>query len=265
MEPALVVGLLWLGFGIFHIGLAQPRLRSRLVGSLGEIGFRALFSLVAAILFTAVVRYYAAHRWEGAVGLGLGHVVMLRWLLMAVIAVGIALMTAGLVVYPRLPSSLFGQVIRTPYGIERITRHPFFAGLAMFGLAHMVLATRLVGAVFAFGLASISIVGAWQQDVKLLARRGWVYGEYLRVTSAVPFLAVLSGRQQLVWRELRVGAWLVGLGFAFLLRAGHGGLFAAGGNWIIAAVLGGAVVAALQSWRGARRRGSPLVAEQRSA
>jgi uncharacterized membrane protein len=265
MEPAVVVGLLWLGFGAFHIGLGSTSVRSRLVAGLGELGFTALFSVVATVWFTAVMRWYAAHRWEGAMGLGLGQVAMLRWLLMAVVGGGIVLMTAGLVVYPRLPSALFGQPIRAPHGIERVTRHPFFAGVAMLGLGHAFLATRLVGAVFALCLALVAILGAWHQDAKFLARRGWVYGEYLRVTSAVPFAAILSGRQQLVWRELPAGALLAGLAFAMLLRAGHAGLFAAGGTWIVVAVVGGGAIATLQSWRRARRLGAIPVAEPRSA
>src|SRR2546427_10312411 len=68
MEPALVVGLLWLSFGAFHIGLGTTSIRARLVAALGELGFTAVFSLVSAAWFTAIVRTYAAHRWEGAAG-----------------------------------------------------------------------------------------------------------------------------------------------------------------------------------------------------
>jgi hypothetical protein len=81
----------------------------------------------------------------------------------------------------------------------------------------------------------------------------------------VPFAAILSGRQQLVWRELPVGALLIGLGLAVLLRTVHAGLFSAGGTWIILAVLGGAAIAAVQSWRRARRHGATPVAHPRSA
>src|SRR6266478_2601711 len=244
MEPALVVGLLWLSFGAFHIGLGTTSIRARLVAALGELGFTPVFSLVSAAWFTAIVRTYAAHRWEGAAGLALGAVTPLRWLLIAVIAGAIVLMAGGLAAYPRMPS-----------GIERITRHPFFAGVTMLGLGHALLATRLVGAGFALGLALVAIVGARHQDAKFLARRGPAYEEYVRATSAIPFAALLAGRQRLIWRELPLRALLGGLGIALLLRAGHAGLFAAGGNWIVLAVVGGAGAATFQSWRRARRLG----------
>ena len=51
MEPAIIVGLLWLLFGGTHVGLATRRVRGRLVDVVGEGGFFALFSLVAALTF----------------------------------------------------------------------------------------------------------------------------------------------------------------------------------------------------------------------
>jgi uncharacterized membrane protein len=253
MEPALIVGLLWLGFGISHIGLATTAIRARLVARFGEAGFTAAFSIVAAAWFTAVVRYYATHRWEGAAGPALAAVAVVRWPMMAVIGAGIALMVAGLVAYPRLPSALFAQPIAPPRGVERITRHPFFVGVALLGLGHTLLATRLVGTVFALGLALVALLGAWHQDAKFLARRGRPYAEYLGATSTVPFAGVLAGRQPLVGRELPVGPLVVGVALALLLRAAHPVLFAHGGAWIVVVVLGGAGIATLQSFRRARR------------
>src|SRR5437899_13047458 len=60
--------------------------------------------------------------------------------------------------------------IRAPRGVERVTRHPFFVGVALLASAHVLLATRLVGAVFFAGLAALAILGAWHQDRTLPAR-----------------------------------------------------------------------------------------------
>jgi len=256
MEPALVVVGLWLLFGGTHIALASEPARRRLVARLGELGFTGLFFLVAATSFAALVAYYAAHRFDGAPGLALANVTGLRSMLMIMIVVGVTLLAPALVIYPRLPAALFGQPIRHPRGIERITRHPFFAGTALFALAHMLLATRLVGTVFFAGLALLSIVGAWHQDRKLLGRRGTAYAEYLAATSAVPFAAIVSGRQTLVWRELPLGALGLGLVVALALRTAHAAIFAHGGAWIIAVVVAGALIAGLNAWRRARRVGS---------
>lgn len=252
MEHVLVVTLLAILFDATHIGLASGRVRPVLVARLGERGFTAVYFVIASATFAGLIAYYAAHRFDGPAGLALG-ATALRWPLIGVVVVGMMLCTAGLVAYPALPSALFGQAIRTPRGIERITRHPFFVGTAMVFGAHTLLATRLVGAAFCAGVAVLAVVGAWHQDAKLRVRRGEAYGEYLATTSAVPFGAVIAGRQHIVWRELPVVALASGLGVAFVIRLVHESLFGRGGVWIIAAVFGGAITAALQSWLHARR------------
>jgi len=253
MEPALAVALLWLVFGGLHVGLATRRVRAALVARLGEVGFTAFFSVVATAFFTLLVRYYAGHRLEGSAGLALGHVTALRWALMAVIVFGVVLAMASLVTYPVSPMALFTATVRPPRGLERVTRHPFFMGFALAALAHVPLATRLVGAVLQAGLAALAIVGAWHQDRKLAALRGRPYDDYVAQTSAVPFGAILAGRQRLVWRELPYAALALCLAAAVWLRAVHGAIFDHGGAWVVGVVLGGAAAVGLVSWRRARR------------
>ena len=262
MEPALTTTLLVLLFGVLHIGLATRRVRGALVARLGEGGFTALFSVLASISFAVLVMYYAAHRFSGAPGLALGSEPVLRWMLMGVAVAGVALMVAGGLVYPGSPYDMFKTPIRGPRGLERITRHPFFVGVALFGIAHALLATRLVSAVVFAGLALIAILGAWHQDAKLLARRGRPFAEYLTATSAVP-LAV--GTWSDIWRELPWGALIAGVVVAYVLRSVHDSIFAHGGAWVILTVVGGAGVLTWQSWRRARRVGAPHVRPERSA
>jgi len=253
MGPPLVVALLWMLFGGTHVGLATGPVRARLVARLGELGFTLLFWLVAAASFALLVGYYAAHRLEGTPGLALGDLPVLRPLLLATIVTGIALASAALVSYPRSPMALFRDRVHPARGIERITRHPFFVGVALMAVAHTLLATRLVGTVFFACLVLLAVVGAWHQDKKLLVVRGWPYADYLATTSAVPFAAVVAGRQRLVYGELPLATLAAGLGLAFALRAIHAGIFAHGGAWVIAVVVGGAGILTLQSWRRARR------------
>lgn len=251
MTPAAVVAVLWLLFGGSHIGLAA--VRGRLVARLGEIGFTVLFYLVAAVSFAALVTYYAGHRFDGVAGIGLAAVPAARWALLAVAVFGLALCAPALTTYARMPSALFGQPLRGVRGIERVSRHPFFAGMALFALAHLLLATHLVGTVFFTGLALLATAGAWHQDRKLLARRGPAYASYVASTSFIPFAAIIVGRQPLLWRELPLRAFAVGLALAGAARLWHGALFAGGGWWIVAAVVGGGTVAGINAWRRARR------------
>ena len=254
MEPALVVAFAWLLFAGTHIGLATAQVRARLMARFGMWGFVGFFSVIAALSFTLLVHTYADLRFEGAPGLALGALPLARAVLIAAIVVGMMLVAASLVSYPRSPMAIGSKVTREPRGIERITRHGFFAGIALIGTAHVFLATRLVGTVFAAGLVVLTVLGAWHQDRKLLALRGPEYARYLATTSAIPFAAIVSGRQRLVWSELPLGALATGVGLAFLLRGVHASIFAHGGLWVVAVTLGGAGMATLKARRAARRQ-----------
>ena len=145
------------------------------------------------------------------------------------------------------------EEVRPPLGLERICRHPMFAGTAVLGFTHALLATRLVGAVFMLGFAVLATLGARHQDAKLLARKGSTYADYLEVTSFVPFAAILSGRQRIVWAELPLRAAALGIAVTFGLRAVHSGIFASGGAWVFGTVVFFGTLATVLSWLRKRR------------
>jgi uncharacterized membrane protein len=252
MRPALVVILLWVLFAGTHFGLSSQRVRTTLVERLGELGFLALFYTVASACLTALVAAYAPQRFDGAPGLALAGIPALRWALWTVSGLGLILAGPTLLVYPRLPTALFAQPTWSPRGTERITRHPFFVGFALFALAHALLATRLVGTVFFGGFAFLALAGAHHQDQRLVARWGKPYADYLGATSVVPFAAVVAGRQRLVWRELPAEA-LTGIGVALALRTWHENLFARGGVWFIGFFVSGSMIFGVSAWRRSRR------------
>ncbi len=261
MDPVLVVAL---GFGLFvatHIGLASLRVRGALVARLGPWGFTGLFVLVAWISFGIAVSGYAAHAGEGPAGFALGATAIARPLLIAAIAMGVMFMTGAFARYARSPFALGGEKVREPRGLERVTRHAFFVGVVLLGIAHALLATRLVGAVAMGSLALLAGVGAWFQDRKLLAQRGESYRDYLAATSTIPFAAIVAGRQRLVWREIPYGMLLLGLALTWLLRAVHAHLFDHGGAYLIAALVLGPLLILLSGFRRDRRasRASPPV------
>lgn len=258
--PALAVAALWLVFGGLHIGLTTRRIRAALVDALGERGFTALFSVIASVSFAVAIAYYARHRGEGAAGLALGAVPALRELLMGVAVLGVVFMVSGSTTYVGSPYDLLTHRIRPPRGVERITRHPFFVGLAVFAVAHALLATRLAGTVLFMGIALVALAGALHQDRKLLQRIGAPYADYLAATSAVPFAALVAGRQRLAWTEMPFTTLGAGLVVAATLRAVHGSLFAYDGAYVIAAVVGGALILTWQSARRARRQSTVVAA-----
>lgn len=250
IEPALTVAFLWLVFGGLHVGLASRRVRAALVDRLGEHGFVVFFSVVASVTFAIAIAYFAAHRTEGAPGPALGADPAMRWPLIAMIVVGVALMAD--LSYIGSPYDVLAHRVRPPRGLESITRHPFFMGLGMFAIAHSLLAPRLVATVLFVGIALLAIGGAYHQDRKLLARLGRPYADYLASTSAVPFAAVLTGRQRFPWQETP-RALAIGIVLSMILRAVHDSLFIWGGAPVIAGTVGGAALLTWQSMRHARR------------
>jgi uncharacterized membrane protein len=253
MEPAVRVVALLLLFAGTHIGLASGRARSALVARLGEVGFMVLFSAVGIATFGVLIHEYAVHRFEGAPGLALGQVEAARWLLTALVVLGVTLVVAGVVVFPRSPMAFHADPSAPPSGLARITRHPFLVGIVLLGAGHALLASRLVGTVAFAGLALFASVGAWHQDRKLLRLRGRPYGAYLAATSAVPFGALLAGRQAFVWREIPLGALGAGVVAAVLLRAVHGDILSAGGAWVIGVTALTPVLLGFEAWRRTRR------------
>jgi uncharacterized membrane protein len=131
--------------------------------------------------------------------------------------------------------------------------------MTLFGAAHALLATHLVGAIYMVALATLAAVGSQHQDGKLARVRGPNFERYVGATSMVPFAAILAGRQRLVLGELPWGALAAGVGVAFLLRQVHDQVFAHRGAWVIAATVGGALsIAIVTGLRDRRRRAGRL-------
>ncbi len=260
MEPSLSAFLLLALFAGSHLGLSSAPVRSRLVARLGAWGFTWLFVATAALTFSGLIGFYAAHRGAGLPGPGLGRFELMRWASMGVIVIGVALMSGALAGYPRSPMALGNQRVREPYGLDRITRHAFFVGTALLGLTHALLATHLIGSILMGGLGLFALLGARHQDQKLLALRGEPYAAYLAATSTLPFAAVLAGRQRVVLHELPWRGFAVGLPIAVALRQVHGQIFDRGGLYVAGATVGGALFLALQTWLRERRTASATVA-----
>jgi uncharacterized membrane protein len=103
-------------------------------------------------------------------------------------------------------------------GVLRITRHPFLWGVALWSGAH-VLVTGHVAAILFFGSLCITALrGTSSIDDKRRHTNRAEFARYSAVTSNVPFGAVLSGKNRLVWSELWVPALIAGLLVIVILR-----------------------------------------------
>ncbi len=242
MEAIASIVAHWLLFAGTHDGLADSRVRARIVGRVGEGGFRLIYFAVAAVTFTLLMRSYAVNQLAGPPGLAGFVGPSMRLLLMGLAGLGAVLLVGGLVTYPESPMEMSTRGVPPPTRLARITRHPFFVGLAMVALVHVVLSSHATGAVFFACLTLFTVVGTRRQDRKLLASKGEAYAEYCRETSVVPFAALLARRTNMTARDVPVVPLAIGVLGAVGLRFAHPVLLAWDGMAIGAAIVGGALL-----------------------
>jgi uncharacterized membrane protein len=255
MSEGSVTALLWLGFGGTHVGFAWAPVRRRLIAVLGELGYLLLYSAVAIVTFAALVRYVALHRFDEPYVSLLPTVPPVHGALLVVSAFGFALFIAGVVLYPRLPMAVFRHRAVPVRGIDQITRHPFFCGVALWAAAHALSSTSRVTFVFFVGFVVLSVVGAIHQDRRLVAEIGEPYRRYAAATSFWPFVALIAKRQKLRWHAQPWLAYGIGALAAFSVYQVHGQLLDRSGAYVVGVVFVGAVAAMLSSKARARQTG----------
>jgi len=214
----------WLAFAGTHLLLSSVRVRRAIVAGIGEGPFAGIYSLVALGTFVPIVWTYWTSRHTGPLLWSLRGVPGVRPLAIVLAVVGVALIAASFA--QPSPASLDPRAIPRARGITRVTRHPLFAGLGLWGLAHVLLNGFLSDIVFFGGFPLFAIVGGAHQDARKqleqLSRLATFYGE----TSAVPFVAIAAHRTRLAPGELPWVALAVGVVIAVVLYYLHPVLFA---------------------------------------
>lgn len=219
MGTTATILLLWLAFAASHMGLASERLRPQLAARLGERGFTALYSLLALALFVPLVSVYFGGKHAGPLLWSLAGVPGVRWLMYAGMGLAFALAVSGLA--RPSPASLApgkAEVI----GVYRITRHPLFMGMGLFGLLHLLVASvNASELVFFGGFPVFVLVACRHQDQRKLAALG---EDYRRFYDETPFLPG-SRRGFLRGVSEQPIPMAIGLGVAAVLRHFHANLF----------------------------------------
>ena len=137
-------------------------------------------------------------------------------------AFAFVLLVTGLAARP--PSSLMPSGTLEAHGVTRITRHPTFAAIFLFGIAHCLVNGYLSDVVFFGGFAAFAWIGAAHQDSrKIVDIPG--YAEFKQQTSFVPFGAMFNGKQRLDLRELRWPIVLLAVILFYIVRAHHPQIF----------------------------------------
>lgn len=247
MREGLVTTFLWLLFGGAHIGLTIRPVRMRLVERMGKGGFIFFYSTIAIVTFALLTYYVALHRFDGVHGSLLVTIPPVRGALLAMSVMGFSLFVAGVLLYPRFPMATFRHRVVPARGIQQVTRHPFFSGVAIWAGAHAAFASSPVTFVYFLGMVVLAWAGGLHQDRRLIAELGEPYRAYVAATSFWPFVAVLTKRQKMRWREQPWFAFGVGLGTSLGLYQVHEHIFDHRGAYVIGVVTLGSIIAILNS------------------
>jgi len=191
----VLAGLIWL---VLHIGVSGTALRDRIAVAIGEGPFRGAFSVasIASIVFLVFAYNHAATRvfWAAPAWLiELADLAMLAACLLFVAAVS-----------PSNPTmtgteTAFGTA---PRGMFRITRHPMLCAFGIWAGVHMLVNGDGASLLF-FGVFLVTVLsGIPSIDAKLARRDPAKWAALSGLTSAVPFAAILAGRNRFVAREI---------------------------------------------------------------
>jgi uncharacterized membrane protein len=219
---AVAIAALWAAFAATHMALSSRGARPRLVAALGERGFLGAYSLLALVLFSALCAYAIPHRHQGAllwsVPLGTGT----RWAIYAGQGVAWTLVVAALA--SPGPATVGLPAERrpaAPRGVHRITRHPLFMGLGLFGALHLVVNGFASDVAFWLGFPAFTVLGCLHQD----ARKRATQPGYAAWCDATPLLPFTGGGLGRAVAEIPPIVPLLGVALAAGLRWLHGPLF----------------------------------------
>lgn len=210
MSPTSWIVLGWLAFAITHMLLAERR--ENLIHSLGSRLYIVVYSGVAFACFIPLVWVYINNRHAGELLF-----IAPSWL--QHIGMGLSLLGISIIPAAVLRSSPVGMIPRPPEatGLLRITRHPLFMSLGLWGLGHCLINNFQTDILFFGGFAVFAVIGCAHQDRRKQKEQDGQLEAFFAETSLLPFVAIASGRNRLVANEL---PWLwmgVGAGLAFFL------------------------------------------------
>lgn len=197
MIPLLAAAFFFVGIHLFVSGTA---LRGRLVAILGDGPYRGLFSATSLIgvvwmsMAFGPAKAEATPLWMPPPGAG--------WLVLVLGFIATLFAVIGLTTPSPTAMGMEKTMALEPRGILRITRHPFLSGVAIWATAHILVNGDTAALVFFGAFLILGLAGPGSIDAKRARAFGEAWAPFAARTSALPFLAIAQGRNQLVVREL---------------------------------------------------------------
>ncbi len=225
MWNLLAAAVFFLGI---HLLVSGTRLRDAVTARIGERAYMALFSFVSLAGIVWLASAYGAARAGGSTPLW-GQLHALMPVAVVVMFVAFVLMVFGLLT-PN-PATVMQQhtldAEEPAKGMLRITRHPFLWGAFLWAAMHLVVNGDLAALILFGTFVLLTLLGTRSIDAKRKRALGYRWNRFAAVTSSVPFVAILSGRNRLKLAELSWWKALVAVLAFFAVWHGHEWLFGA--------------------------------------
>ena len=212
MDPTTHLCVATATFIATHFVPSTP-LRPALVRSIGEKKYLGLYTLVA----------FATLGWMiWAFGKTTDEPIFQGWRALPawIMPISFVLFACGL--FARNPTLVGAdRLLRNDEparGIVRVTRHPMMWSFMIWGAAHVLARGELHSAVFFGGFFVLAALGTLLMDWRKARALGADWQRFAAVTSNVPFVAILQGRNRLNaaeigWRNPIIGLALYGIFF----------------------------------------------------
>jgi uncharacterized membrane protein len=225
MKSVALILFWWLVFGGTHIMGSSIPVRTPVIRRIGNLGFKSVYALVALVSFTALCYFFFTHKHAGYHFYNSGYFLQLLANLLMLAALVILLQ--GLVSANPMTTQaeMSGRYVSSGQGIQRITRHPQNFSFALFGLAHLLVNPYVGDWIFFGGFIVYGIVSAIHQDRRQRARGSREVRQFLSDTSAIPFAAIVKGKQRFGLDEYYPPALVAAIVIFILLKLLHPMLF----------------------------------------
>ena len=227
MDPVTLIALWAALFLITHLAVSSSAIRPRLVAAVGESPYRGIYSLISFATLVPLVIVFFRNKHAGPMLWNLRDVAPVRWLVWLMMLAAFILFVASLI-NPNPGAVGAPSSAGTPRGILKLTRHPSFVALSIFGLAHMLMNGFAGDVLFFATFPAVGILGGMHQDRRKLSELGDNYRRFMAETSFFPGAALMSGRQRWTQADTPWMTILIGVATAAIVVAVHPMIF--GGN-----------------------------------
>jgi len=205
-----------IAFAGSHMAMSGP-LRRGLRRSLGERGFLLAYTLVSLATLTALIVAFARTAPGTALWNGAATAPWVGASLLTLLALALVLGSFG--GNPAMVNGKLGGLhSRKPWGVFKVTRHPLMMGIALWALAHILVAPTPRSLVLCGTLIVLALLGSHFQDRRKLAQFRGEWQAWMDRTSfwprwrALPRMGVIWGVAPLVWLLLTWGhRWANGI------------------------------------------------------